>query len=135
MAVIFSFSSDTQSGQHSSRIIGPILHWFFPNLAPKQVEEVVYFARKCAHETEYAAFAVLLWRARNKPSRKNRVVWRWSEARFVVLLAMAYAATDEFHQAFVPSRESSVVDVMIDSCGASLGLLALWGIDRWRKVW
>lgn len=101
----------------------------------KRVDEIVFFARKCAHEAEYAMFAILLWRARNKPSRDHRPAWRWSEARFVVLLAMAYAATDEFHQAFVPSRESSVVDVLIDTFGASLGLILVWGFGRWRRYW
>jgi VanZ family protein len=34
-----------------------------------------------------------------------------------------FAASDEFHQSFIPSRTSSPADVMIDICGALLGLL------------
>jgi VanZ family protein len=135
MLIIFSLSSDTISSQHSSRLIGPIVHWLFPNMPPKNVEGIVFLVRKCAHGTEYAIFAVFVWCARNKPAGNNLRSWRWSEARLVVLLAMLYAATDELHQAFVPNRQSSVVDVLIDTLGAVLGLILLRGFGRWRKYW
>ena len=135
MLIIFSFSSDTISSQRSSRIIGPIVHWLFPNLPPKELEELVFLARKWAHGTEYAILAVFVWRARNPPTKNNLRFWRWSEARLVALLAMLYAATDELHQAFVPNRQSSVVDVLIDTLGAVFGLLLLRSFGRWRKYW
>ena len=41
----------------------------------------------------------------------------------IAALACAiFAASDEFHQSFVPSRTSSPTDVMIDVCGALVGL-------------
>ena len=40
-------------------------------------------------------------------------------------IATAYAVTDEFHQLFVPGRSGQMTDVMIDSGGALVGLLAL----------
>jgi VanZ family protein len=36
-------------------------------------------------------------------------------------LALVWAATDEFHQSWVPSRTASIVDVMIDGFGGLLG--------------
>jgi hypothetical protein len=42
-------------------------------------------------------------------------------------------AGDELHQLFVPSREASVVDVLIDASGAVLALLFLWTVRIWRK--
>jgi VanZ family protein len=40
------------------------------------------------------------------------------------LLAVLYAATDEFHQSFVPGRNPSIVDIFLfDGLGA---LFALW---------
>jgi len=36
-----------------------------------------------------------------------------------------YAATDEFHQLFVPGRSGQVKDVLLDSCGAAVGVLIL----------
>lgn len=70
-----------------------------------------YVLRKCAHMTEYAVLAALLFRA--------------LERELPALLAtVAYAATDEFHQHFVPGRHASAVDVAIDTVGATIGLLA-----------
>ena len=40
-------------------------------------------------------------------------------------LATLYAATDEFHQVFVPGRSGKVADVLLDSAGALLGVLLL----------
>jgi VanZ family protein len=39
------------------------------------------------------------------------------------LAAAIFAVTDEFHQSFVPSRTASPIDVMIDICGAMIGLI------------
>jgi VanZ family protein len=75
--------------------------------------------RKCAHITEYAVLAVLLMRALG-----NEVT--------ALFVAVAYAATDELHQAFVPGRHASPVDVAIDGIGAALGLLVLLHARRMR---
>jgi VanZ family protein len=135
MLLIFSFSSDKISSQRSSRIIGPIVHWLFPNMSPQRVGDIVFAVRKCAHGAEYAIFAMLLWRARNRPTKLMPGRWDWSEARTVLILAAMYAATDELHQVFVPNRQGSVVDVLIDTCGALGGLIFLWRFGRWRKRW
>ncbi len=71
-----------------------------------------YVLRKCAHMTEYAVLAVLLRRAlgRDAPT---------------LLLASAYAVTDEFHQTFVAGRHGTPVDWAIDTVGALVGLALL----------
>ena len=46
-----------------------------------------------------------------------------------------YAASDELHQVFVSSRTALVSDVLIDSTGAAIGLLSLWGIGKLLKHW
>ncbi len=45
----------------------------------------------------------------------------------------ADAATDEFHQLFVPGRAGRVTDVLIDSAGAFLALLAIHIILYYHK--
>jgi VanZ family protein len=135
MALIFTGSADTSSFQHSSRIIGPILHWLFPNMAPDTVNELVFIARKGAHLTEYAILGLLFWRALRRPNRDVSRPWDWPLAGRALLLTALYAASDEFHQYFVPSRQSSVIDVLIDSSGAAAGLVLLWLFGRWRKWW
>ena len=43
-----------------------------------------------------------------------------------LLTAAVYAATDEFHQYFIPGRSAEVMDVCIDTLGASIGLAILF---------
>lgn len=135
MCVIFTASGDSQSATHSSRIIEPILRWLFPHLSTPTINEVVFLVRKCAHLTEFAVLALLFWRAVRQPVHHDPRPWLWSQARVALLGTMLYAATDEFHQLFVRSREGKVEDVMIDSIGAVAGLLALWALGKWRKRW
>ncbi len=133
MWVIFSASSDQMSFQHSSRIIGPLVHWLLPHLSDEAVNAVVVFVRKCAHLAEYAVLALLLWRAVHQPAEPSHTPWRWSKAGLVVALVALYAASDEIHQAFVPSRDASVRDVLLDTIGGALGLLCLWAVGCLRK--
>jgi VanZ family protein len=135
MALIFSASSDTNSFAHSSRIIAPLLHWLFPQMPDDTLYLIVLFVRKCAHLTEYAVFALLLWRALRKPVKNDPRPWIWREARLALLIVALYAASDEFHQSFVPTRTGLVSDVFVDIAGGAAGLLALWIIGRWRKYW
>jgi hypothetical protein len=47
-------------------------------------------------------------------------------------LALLFAASDEFHQTFVPTRGGSIWDVLIDSLG--VGLVTLISLMRLRQV-
>ncbi len=135
MGLIFSVSSDTLSFQHSSRIIGPLVRWLFPQLSDTTVAHIVFGIRKCAHLAEYAILALLLWRALRPAAKPKAREWRWSRAGLALAVAALYAATDEVHQSFVPSRQGSVWDVLLDTTGAALALLFLWATGRWRKLW
>lgn len=66
--------------------------------------------RKAAHIAEYAILGALLARALDRPLA-------------AVAFAVAYAATDELHQHFVPGRAGTIVDVAVDTFGAVLGVL------------
>ena len=135
MALIFTASGDSHSYEHSSRILAPLLYWLFPHISADTVGLVVLIARKCAHLAEYAVLALLLWRALRKPVKNVSRPWNGREAGLAVLLVALYAASDEFHQIFVPTRTAHVTDVFIDTVGGAAGLLALWLIGRWRKHW
>jgi VanZ family protein len=125
MAVIFAGSADSGSFRHSSRILGPLLHWLFPHITEEAVNRIVLVARKGAHVTEYGILGLLIWRALRRPVFRDPRPWSWRIAGWSVLLVALYAASDEFHQRFVPGREATVHDVVIDTCGASLALLLL----------
>jgi len=135
MAVIFCASSDAASFSHSSRIIAPIVRWFFPQISPSALHSIVVVVRKGAHVSEYAILALLIWRWDRRVSGAQAQGWPWRSAVRTALWVMAYAASDEFHQRFVPSREASVLDVCIDTGGAVLALLLIWIVGRWRKRW
>ena len=135
MVVIYSASGDSKSVQHSSRIIEPILRWLFPQLAHDTVWLIVLLVRKCAHLTEFAILALLVWRALDASTPPGPQAWSWRLARNTWLFVALYAASDEIHQLFVPNRQASAWDVLIDSSGAAAGLLGLWALGCWRKWW
>ncbi len=135
MCVIFSASGDQMSFSHSSRIIGPLVRWLFPHLSDESVHGVVVGVRKCAHLGEYAVLALLLWRALRKQPAPGTPPWQWLPATLGLALVALYAATDEFHQTFVPTRQGSVWDVLLDTLGGTVGLFALWIIGRLGKRW
>jgi VanZ family protein len=65
--------------------------------------------RKIAHAAEFAVLGFLLHRA------LRRVGW-------ALALGIAYAVSDEVHQHFVPGRQGSAVDVLIDAVGVGVGV-------------
>lgn len=133
MGVIFSASGDTKSFQHSSRLIAPLIRWFYPDISTDALNMSVLLVRKCAHLTEYAILALLFWRVMRQPEKRGPQPWSWRHARLAVLLVMLYAGTDEWHQTFVPTREGCVQDVLIDTSGGVFGIFSLWAIGRWRR--
>jgi VanZ family protein len=135
MVLIFTGSSDARSYQHSSLFVEPFLHWLFPQMTQGHVEEIHHLIRKCGHLTEYAVLAFLFWRAVRQPVKNDSRPWRWREAGVALALVFLYAASDEFHQCFVPTRTPMVSDVFIDTCGGVAGLFALRIFSRLRKRW
>jgi VanZ family protein len=126
MALVFTASADAQSYHHSSIFFEPLLRWLFPHLPAAQVEAIHHAFRKCCHLTEYAVLATLLWRAIRKPVKKDPRPWRWAEAGLALAIVFAYAAGDELHQVFVPTRTAQISDVLIDTSGGTAALLLLW---------
>ena len=135
MGLIFGGSADLLSSQRTSRIIGPLLRWLNPNVSDETVRAVQAVVRKGSHVAEYLMLALLLWRARVRPRKNDPRPWSWRHATFAIGLASVYAATDEFHQSFVPSRGASIWDMLLDTLAAAAGILLLWCVGRRRKRW
>ena len=133
MSLIFAGSGDSKSGNRSSQLIGPFVRFFAPNIAPETLDIIILSVRKTAHLTEYAVLAILVWRARRQPQPREFRIWRWPDARWTLLICILYASTDEWHQSFVPNRESAVHDVFIDAIGATGGLVLIWIVSRWQR--
>jgi len=128
--VIYSASGDRQSVNRSSRIIEPVVRWLVPEISAQNLWRTVLFVRKCAHVTEYAVFAMLLHRAVQGSFWSNRKKWSWYSAGLAWGIATAFAVTDEWHQLFVPGRQGSPWDVLLDSSGAAIGILLLYFTGR-----
>ncbi len=120
MFVIYRASADSQSVSHSSRIIEPFFRWLIPNITPDQLADIHLWARKAAHATEYAFLSVLFLRALTEDRTQLR---KWAFSAW--MMATAFAATDEFHQLWIPGRDGNPRDVLIDSAGAALAVL-IW---------
>jgi VanZ family protein len=75
--------------------------------------------RKLAHLTEYAILGALLLRALARPE-------------LAILAGGLYAASDEFHQHFVRGRHAAWYDVVIDTVGVTIGVIA-WRRSRWSR--
>jgi len=116
-AVIFAASSDALAAPNTAPILATFLNAVLAHgLTPSQFEIVHYLVRKAGHLGEYAIFGALIFRA----IRADRDGWNWRWALAAIVLAALYAASDEWHQSFEPSRTASVWDVLIDTTGATL---------------
>jgi VanZ family protein len=120
LGIMFVGSTDLLSGEHTSRLLVPLLRWLKPDISSEALAQIHFLVRKLAHISEYAILSMLLWRAvlggsnlRLKMAFVFGAVW---------LACGIFAISDEFHQLFVQSRTSASSDVLIDICGATIGL-------------
>jgi VanZ family protein len=96
MGLIFYFSAQPAGAHHA---------WW-----------VIVF-RKLGHITGYALLTALwIWALRGLVMRP--ILWG-------VLISLAYACTDEFHQTFVHGRSGTPRDVAIDAIGMAIAALLI----------
>lgn len=137
MAVIFSFSArpaeqSTGDSRWAGHMIGQLFVPGFEDWSDKEqeafAEKVDHPVRKTAHAMEYAVLGLLTAGAyiRRGTSIRKGILVPWG-------IATLYAASDEFHQLFVPGRSGQVSDVVLDSAGVLAGVLLLAGIRRARN--
>jgi VanZ family protein len=129
IGIIFLMSSPGASAENTSRIIGPILHYFFPAISDASEDLVHFYVRKTAHFTEYGILAMLGVRAFFSMSGA------WYRLRWLmpVVVVAAVASLDEFNQSFEPSRTSSPYDVLLDISGGVTAVVLCFGVYYlWR---
>ena len=129
-AVISILSTDTFSSAHTSRFFLPLLHWIFPSASDSTLEILHAVIRKSAHLTEYFVLGLLLYRA----LRGREQGWQLKWAVWAAAIAACYAAFDEFHQVFVPSRTASPWDALLDTVGACAAQVAVWRARKRRTL-
>jgi VanZ family protein len=120
MIVIFIFSTEWFSSANTTPFLAPLLADLLPAVFAPRIEGILVLIRKLSHWSEYFILAILLMRALkaeiSSQSAIRRLIWS-------IVLATLYAASDEFHQSFMPSRTANPLDVVIDSFGALCGTL------------
>lgn len=127
MGFIFFLSTDRGSADNTTDTLNSILRRVFPGvvhyLTAEQIGRIDWDIRKTAHITEYALLAIWAFRAYTfgDPRFRSRVLL------LTFLTGVLYAASDEYHQSFVPSRGAAAADVFFDTFGVLIGLvLCLW---------
>jgi VanZ family protein len=116
-----SFASTSEfSAVNTSTVLRPLVLWFLPTISEAKLATVHFILRKLGHFTEYAILAYLARRAFISSSYSFlREHW----FRSALVLIIAYALLDEFHQSFVPSRTASIYDSAVDVVGGITILL------------
>jgi VanZ family protein len=111
MGVIYFLSDQANSNQLTQKIFG----------------NLNYFVRKGAHMAEYAIFFWLSLRFQSSFAKHNAQSYAVEKPLRRLLLpflfTFLFAASDEWHQSFVPGRSALFSDVMIDTCGAGIAAL------------
>jgi VanZ family protein len=128
--VIFTFSTDTFSSDHTATVLSFFVKWLFPHLSPHQFKFIHHLIRKSAHFTEYFIFCLLLYRG----FRGARKGWHWTWGISALSVAAGYSIMDEIHQAFVASRGASPYDSLLDSLGAFFAFAVLYFWFRFRTA-
>jgi VanZ family protein len=76
-----------------------------------------FFIRKAGHVSEFTILALLVGYALlAKPMKRSKVLV------YTTLFSILYAASDEWHQTFVPGRTGHAIDVAVDTTGILLAV-------------
>jgi VanZ family protein len=118
-----AFSTSAFSAAQTGRFIEPFLRWLLPGIPSETIPVLHGIIRKGMHVAEFAILALLWYRGLSWGKRG----WQPSAALAAFGFAVLTGGADEVHQAFVPSRTASALDVAWDSLGALCGLSG-WGV-------
>lgn len=98
-----------------------------PNLKTELGNFYDILLRKGAHIFEYFVLVVLLWYAFSSIK-----IWRSAKFNLIFIISFLYAASDELHQSFVPTRSGNFVDLGVDSLGIVAGLVLIFFLKKFK---
>ena len=113
MVIIFCLSAQTadDSAELSGSFILTLLEWFGLELE----QEII---RTIAHCLEFMGVSFLIFNA-------TYATWATKLTPVIAFVGTVfYAITDEIHQIFVPGRAFQLTDILVDSTGALIGVIA-----------
>ena len=130
IALITTLSGEGFSEDSTSRFIGPLLDWLFPDASPEAIETLHDAVRKTAHAVEYATLAILACRAIGSSVASGPR----GHAALAMTLVLAIAATDETHQSMLPGRDGTLWDAALDGLGGATGVGLFFAYQRTRRI-
>jgi VanZ family protein len=122
VAFILYASTGAMAASNTSRIIGPLVRWLFPDITDNALLAVHMTVRKGAHFGVYALLALLAARAFLTSSRES-LRRRWAACAFALVACVALA--DEYNQSFQSSRTGTIWDSLLDCAGGAAALASL----------
>jgi VanZ family protein len=111
----------------SGSLLANILDLLHVSISANAFWTVHVVLRKLSHLIEYGIFTYLVYRSL---AGQMRTRWQPRLAGWSILAAAAYSLFDEFHQALVRGRGASLVDCGIDTIGAVIAVLIVYGTGR-----
>ncbi len=124
--LVWGLGGDGFSEARTSRFLGPLLRWIYPEIHLEQIAQVQLLVRKFAHVFEYGVLAALALRAlllRRGPSLAANV-------GLTLAFIVTFASADETRQALSNQRGGSVRDILLDTTGAAAAIGLLLSIRR-----
>lgn len=128
LVVLAIESTSYLSANNTSRILYPLLHFFF-GVTHARFEPWHFLMRKAGHVFGYGLLSILLFRAwRETLPVVGNSKWTFRWANIAVLGTALVASLDEWHQSYIPTRTGTVRDVILDTCAgiAAQILVFLW---------
>ena len=114
------------SFEKTARPFVELSHRLFPKAPVRRLSSWHLYGRKLAHWVGYFVLTLLV--AGALEHQLPRVARHWQLA-LALLSTTLFAAIDEMHQAYVPTRVGSLADVAIDACGGLCAILFLLALD------
>ena len=137
MIVIFMFSNETgeasknRSDGVARTTINVVTEVTNKNISKKEKEKMVdntkAVIRKIAHFTLYFILGILVYFTLNSYGISKRIII------YSIGFCFIYAITDEIHQIFTTDRSFKVLDIFIDTSGATLSNLIIFLIKNHKK--
>lgn len=123
MTLIFLLSNEPAS--ESSRRSGRVVDLLGDYVSTGGEDISTFLVRKSAHIFMFFVLGILLY-----VLMRSFTVSPKKQVMFSIVFAFCYAVFDEIHQTFVPGRSGEARDVLIDTLGASVGVLVSYFVIR-----
>jgi len=107
-----------------------VIHCFSATPAGDLPRSTIPHADKIFHAAEYFVLGILLIRTFDMSDFKLSLA---KSTVFAIIIALSYAALDEWFQVLVPGRACDLFDFLADSAGAVTGILLYAGEKKYGR--